>query len=481
MKEFFKKHDLFKILGICLVFTVLLTWILRYSSFQNGDLTTFADEVSGIQTIVDGSTIGIFDINTYSVLVLYYFTNLFVFLLSVFAFYKVLGKSKVYNALIEKIAGVFKKKEILFALISMILYAVLASMIGDYIILFAFIPFSISIFSKLKVDKISTLASTFGGVMLGVLGTTYSAKIAGTLINTVGLATTYTSELFGKLIIAIIALIALATLVIIRIKSKNKYEETEDKFIEVKETKKKTKGVVLLGIALAVYAIVILLAFMPWKAWGVTAFTELHNAITSATILGGNYPIVFLGEKTLLPFGEWDLFTLTAFVILMTFIVKSIGKVSFNELIEGAEDGLKLSIKPLALVGMALAIVIFAVAYPVLPSIVHGIVENLNQGVMRPVGLFLGGLLPSLFTTDFTYTMVLVGEYFATLTPASVIAVALITSFGFAGFVAPTSLMLILGLSTLDIRYSDYFKFIWKFLLALFVITLVVLYILLYI
>ena len=52
------------------------------------------------------------------------------------------------------------------------------------------------------------------------------------------------------------------------------------------------------------------------------------------------------------------------------------------------------------------------------------------------------------------------------------------STYALTGFIAPTSAILVLGLSMLDIKYSDYFKFIWKFLAALFVVILIVLYIL---
>ena len=69
---------------------------------------------------------------------------------------------------------------------------------------------------------------------------------------------------------------------------------------------------------------------------------------------------------------------------------------------------------------------------------------------------------------------------YSTFGNESVVAVALQTGYAITGFAAPTSAILMLGLSTLDIKLKDYYKFIWKFLIALFVISLIILYILLY-
>ena len=119
MKKFFEKHDLFKIAGIMMLFTALLTWVFKYAVFNGAELMTFDQEVKGLASILDTSTIGLFDFNTYALLVLYYFTNIFVFVFVVFAFYKVLGKSNVYNSLVEKVAGLFKGKELLLTVISL--------------------------------------------------------------------------------------------------------------------------------------------------------------------------------------------------------------------------------------------------------------------------------------------------------------------------------------------------------------------------
>ena len=74
----------------------------------------------------------------------------------------------------------------------------------------------------------------------------------------------------------------------------------------------------------------------------------------------------------------------------------------------------------------------------------------------------------------------MVGSAFATFKDANVAALILQATNGIIKFFAPTSAILMFGLSMLDIKYKDYFKYIWKFLLAITVITLIVLAILVY-
>ena len=302
MKKFFEKHDLFKILTILLVITALLTWVLRYTVFQNGELMTFSETVTGIASIMDQSTVGIFDFNTYLLLVLYYFTNVFAFVFVVFAFYKVLGKSKIYDTIVGKISEVFNGKEIIFAGINLVFYGAFASVTNEPLVALAFIPFSISVFAKLKTDKLSALASTFGGVLLGILGATYSGKIVGSLINNGGISITYGNELLATIIMAIIALVILMVLIYSRINSKEKLEAVEDKFIDVaqvangkKKVRVNTTSLVFTSILLGVFAVVTILAFIPWTTFNIDTFTKLHESLTNATLFKANYPIVFLG------------------------------------------------------------------------------------------------------------------------------------------------------------------------------------------
>ena len=482
MKKFFEKHDLFKVVAFFMLLTALLTWVIRYSVFQNGSLMTYDETVKGVQAIMDTSTIGVFDFNTYFLLVLYYFTNVFVFVLVVFAFYKALGKSKYYNAIVEKIAELFKGKETIFAGISMVFYAVLASISTDFIITLVFIPFSISVFAKLKTDKISTLASTFGGVLIGVAGATYSTKVIGNLIDTAGFSIKFGNEMSGVIVLSIISIIALLSFVVLRMNNKDKKELVEDNFISVEETKKKKRlNIVPTVIALIVTAVVIILAFMPWSVWNVNTFTDAFTKLTEATLFGATYPIIFIGSSTLVAFGSWDLFTVSSFLILALFVIKFIANIKLDELIEGVGEGLKLAIKPVVLLMMVYAVLVFSVSYPVLPSIINAINNALSADILRPLNWLVGGFVTSVFTVDFQYTASIVGGLYSTFENGSVVAVALQTAYALAGFVAPTSAMLMLGLSTLDIKLKDYYKFIWKFLVILLVVTLIVLYILLYV
>jgi uncharacterized ion transporter superfamily protein YfcC len=95
--------------------------------------------------------------------------------------------------------------------------------------------------------------------------------------------------------------------------------------------------------------------------------------------------------------------------------------------------------------------------------------------------LFIGGGIASIFAIDFQFVFGLVGNLFATFQNTELAAFILQVAYGFVGFIAPTSAILMLGLSMLDIKFKDYFKGIWKFLLALLIVIFVVIAILMYV
>ena len=497
MKKFFEKHDLFKIVAILMILTAVLTWVCRVSMFQNGELVTFSETVKGAPAIMDDSTVGLFDFNAYFFLVFYVFSNTFVFIFLVHALYKVLGKSKVYSTIIDKFANLFKGKEIIYAGISMLFYAALTSIANDYFVALVFIPFTISILNRLKVDKVSAFASTFGGVLIGFLGSTYSHVISGLIINYGQIPVKYGNELLATIILAVIAYAVLLALVGFRIKAKandKKKEIVEDSFVTAevitttKSKKKKNTSIVPMAIALGVFAVIVVLGFIPWETFKITTFTKLHENIQNATLFGANYPRVFLGTAqmsetaySINALGTWDITVLSSFMLLMMFVFKVIAGIKLNDMIDGIGEGLKKAIKPAILLAMIYSILALTVSYPVVPTFINGINKAFSANALKPIGWVLNVFVTTIFTGDVQYTMSMLGGLFQTFKNEQVVAFGLQACYGFAGFLAPTSVMLMLGLSMLDIKFKDYFKFIWKFLLALLALILIVLYILLFV
>ena len=466
MKKFFEKHDLFEMVMIVLLLVVVFSWIMPYTYFNNGAF----DSSQGI------TRVGFFDLSTYGLLGFYYFTTFFMLLFVVAGFYKLLGTIPAYQVMTNKIAGLFNGKEKLLAVISIVVYAVLSSITNNYMSLLVMLPLSISIFSKLKVDKVTGFASTVGGILIGILCSTYGTQVAGYIVQVFSLE--YVFELLPIAIIAIVAIAALSFFVILRIDEPDKDNMLEDIFAP-KAASKLTKNTNFIGVAivLAIVLIFVGLAFIPWAdAFKVTVFADFMTKLKETEIFGFALFKSLLGEAAM-EFGKWDGFTVSGLLVLATLVLQLVYRIPADSVIESYAGGFKKINKTVVLLLAVYAVLVLAVVYPTVPYIVSGI-SKLGSNVFT---WFLSGFVTSIVGVDMQYVSTLTGSYLASVGNNSVAALAMQTSYGLVQFISPTSILLVFGLSVMDIKFKDYFKFIWKFLLGLLVVTLIVLAVIAYV
>lgn len=538
MKKFFEKHDLVKIALIMIVFTVILSWVIPQGYFNAGELTK--GEITRV---------GMFDLVTYGLLGMYYFTVLVTFLFVLGGFYQFLSKLGAYDKLTDKIANVIKGKEILFSLIISFVIAALSSMVNEYLVLVAFMPFVITICSKLKMDKISSFVTTFGAMLVGILGSTISQKVVG--MNVQYLQVNYTDNLLEKILLFAITFIiyslfnimymkktlkdnkekktiigfftilvdigllvyffiikklvfyillgvtvlAIIAYIVYALKFANKSTKnkagktkkvskakeskvqevivTEDLFENnVKDSKKSnTIPLIIVGV-LAI--ITTLLAYIPWiNVFKVDWFTKAFTAVTEAKVFGVPVFSYILGNVT--EFGSWDLFGVQVVMILAIIVLAICYKKGLTEIIDSFAEGFKKSSKLVVVLLLAYVVLEFAVMYPVIPTIL-GSVLGTKFNVLTTA---LAGFVTSLFTSEYQYTINILYSYVTTAYASnlSVISIILQSIYGLVSFFAPSSAMLLVGLSYLEIPYKDWMKYIWKFLIAMLVVIIVMAFI----
>ena len=111
--------------------------------------------------------------------------------------------------------------------------------------------------------------------------------------------------------------------------------------------------------------------------------------------------------------------------------------------------------------------------YPKLPGLLYTINGNGNPNVF---GLFNSGFVTSLFACDFQYMFSLISGLFTSFTGENIVSAFVAqVSYGFASFIAPTSAILVLGLSMYDVKFSEWIKFIYKFLLTILLVIVLIL------
>ncbi len=483
--KFLEKHGLFKLVGIILVISILLTWLTPAASFSEGALVT-----------EDYARIGIFDISTYALLGFNYFPFIFIFLFIVAGFYRFLETTDAFKALIKKIAKKFENKVFVFTMISMVVYGLLASVVVDYTVLFILVPLTVAIMAKLNATKISTFVSTFGGVLLGILSSTLNGNVSTVLSGTFEF-TNFNPEYIATGAVFVIGGILLGFLTHEELKVNGKKEEKKvvdllaDEEVEVveeqpKKSAKKSKPVVKvtkkanivpLTIVYTILVVMSLLAFVKWENIGVSLFTDLHTYITEATLFDVTVFKFILGSSSP-AFGSWTLFSVSGIIFIATIILAIIYNVKLDDIVDSYVDGFRRIGKTVLLVFFIYIVLETLFFFPTISTITNWVIETFGDNIGTWI---FSSAFTSIFSVEFQYTMNTLSGIVTELgsdTP-EIVALALQFGYGLISFVAPTSVMLAAGLHILDINVKDYFKFIWKFLVAMLIVVVIVLAILL--
>ena len=461
MKKFWEKHDLIKVSGLMVLLSVILTWIIPQGYFYSGSI-----QVGEI------TRVGIFDFFNYGLLGMYYFTVLVTFLFVLGAFYQVLAKCSGYQKLTDSLAKTFSGKEYLFVLLVSFIISAITAITNEYYVMLCVAPFFITILRKMGLDKMTGFITTFGSILVGILGSVYNSKVAGMNVSTLG--TSYTDYLWVKLVIYAVAFILFSLFTILHIRKIKKANKKDITVIEeVYETKNTTekKSVWPVATVLILTAVVGILAYLPWEAWGVTAFSTATDKILECKVFDATIFRYILGNVQ--AFGKWDIFGMQILMLIATLLIKWIYKMSFDDFAESFGEGFKKSGKLVVVMLMAYLVLEIAVMFPVVPTIVDWFMKLASK--FNVILGTIAGLFTSLFSVEYQYTVSLVGSYLTTAYSdfAKQIPIMLQSTYGLASVFAPSSAILLIGLSYLGITYKEWMKYIWKFVLAMFIVILV--------
>ena len=471
MKKIFKNNDLIKIVGLVFIFTTILTWIIHSGLFSTG---------SGYYS--NGLVrVGILDMFSTSVSVItsWFFFQV-TFLLVLGGFYGLLTKVKGYQALVSKVAKSIKGREIFFVLAASFVFAFITSISYSSFQLLLFMPFVFTVILRAKMDKITAICTTFGGVLIGVIGGTFSGPLYE-MSNFLGVG--QGTLLWLKIILFVVSYGLFNYFSIVHIKKtlkqkESKKEEQIDTF-EVEEASGKTKIAPLLVI-FGIIFVLLVLGYIDWvNVYKVEAFTNLHAWINEFTI--GEHHIFqyiiggFDASSGLVPgeLGTWDLFIIQIILIVSSWIIAAIYKVKSTEYLAAIGEGIKKMLKPMFIfifVYSAFALTINSTFVPTIVNFILGWTKSFNIFVFT-----LGNIISSFFTIDLGYIGYLYGAYYASIysTHTELMVIVMNTMYGLLQFIAPTSVLLMVGLSYADVKYKDWIKYIWKFVLAMFILLII--------
>ena len=467
-----KKHDLVKWISLFIGISVALTWIFTYGYFNGAEFFDYGMNQQGLSDIPN---------------LLYYSINFagdkIIFLLALGAFYAVLSKCSSYKKLIATIAKKAKGKEIITVLVSSLLFTAMTSLLSQTFIPLIFVPMVITILLEMKLDRMTAFSVTFGSILIGTLGVTYGGEGLYWFNHYVN--ATVTTGIIYRLLILVVAFILFNFFTVTHVKkvlNGKKVNEIEADPFKVEKAEKNAKNwpsIVLFSILL----VFIILGYTNWEGiFGISCFTKFHEWLLGLKI--GELAIFskILGTLAVeAPFGAWNLFHASILLVIISIVAALIGKISLDEFIESYGEGFKKIGKGLLLFVGAYLVMVAAYMSPFIPTITNLMFKGIEA--FNPYLVAFDALIANTFHIDFGFTGYVVTTYFTNTYAANmeVIHTIFTTMYGFVGLCIPTSAILLIGLSYLDIDYKSWIKYIWIFVLAILAILLVLFTVMTYI
>jgi len=469
-----EKHDLVKWVGLFILIAMALTWIFGAGAYNNG---TFYD--------YGFNRLGLTDIPNMFYYALNFAGDKIIFLLALGCFYAVLSKTKGYKSLVNDFAKAFKRNELVFILCVSLIFVIMTTLFTQTFIPLIFVPFMVSIIVKMGLDKLTAFSTTFGSILVGTLGLTYGGEGLYWFNYYTGL--TVSTGMLYRLIVLVVAYILFNIFNVLHakkiLKENNVNEKATDPF-EIEEVEDRASYWPILVI-FALVLIITVLGYIGWSSnFGITVFTNFHNWLMGLKL--GELEIFRSILGTLSKeavFGAWDLFHISVVLVIASILVALIGKVKLNDFISAIGEGAKKLSKPIILFIGIYMIFITATTYmsSYMPTINNLIFEGVTK--FNPFLVSLSAFISNIFHADFGYTGFAIGTYFVNTYSSNVELIQLIftTIYGFVQLCIPTSGILLIGLSYLDIKYKTWIKYIWLFIVGILVILLALFAILAYI
>lgn len=466
-----KKNGLLKAIVIMFLAFVLLSWIIP-AGYYSGEYVK--DSVHPL---------GLGHLFAYPSIIFAYsdFTLPAIIILLIGALYGVLNKTGVYQKLVEGTKKKFEGKKKLFLIISVICFAILASLTGEAIPLFILVPFVVAVILSLGFNKMTAMLSTVGSILVGNMATVFGNKISAYADSLGTYVDGYTNTLYGlgkveDILLKVILLVLLVTILIIFIiktskidtKKKNKKEEKEEIIPLYKKGEVSKKSSIPMIVIMSLFIVIVLVGIFNWSSalkLDKTIFDTWYTNIMATKING--YPIfeVLLGGISQL--GRWNYPDLIIVLTIVTLLIGLVYKLKIKEIVDSAVDGMKEVLSVAAIVVLAnLVTVILLGDESFMNTIYHSIMnisKGFNAGVTSLVAL-VGSIPTGNYNQFFNSIYSPAVGSFGNQLPLILYIVQTLN--GFVMFIVPTSVVLVAGLEYLNISYKEWLKENWRLLLC---------------
>lgn len=449
-----KKYNVFKVIGIVIALSIILSFFIPQTQVNYGAVAKGALNPTGLVNTLSNS------ITSFNV-----FISPFIFILIISILYGVLNKTNNYEEAINRFARLFENNKGVFVVISVLVFGFITSIIGDIFPLLILVPFAITVALKLGYEKKAAIASTIGAILIGNSGSFYTS-IADQMLST-----DPKTNLIYKVIITAIGLVSLIVFLLIF----NKPSKSEK--IKVTESKKFLPII----ISLILILVFIIVGMTPWsKYFKFTFFEDTFKSMTEFTV-GKKNPIslfnAFIGSN-LSAWGNWQMFDI--FVLLAVFIVilVFIYKIKFDDFLEVCAKSIKKALPYAFIIVLANVVLVNTYSSGWFNTIINGLAGtkfNLYKGALTTA-------LSAIVFPDYSYGLQFtVSTIMYSITKNTnyygLLAMCFQSIYSLFLLISPTSVILLIGLYHLNIKFVDWIKYIWKYFVLLLASILTILFI----
>lgn len=486
MKKF-RMPSAFSILFLIILVIAILTWIVPAGTYDYVDPAAASLEpIPGTYTQTEQSPQGLWEVLSAPIEGFFNAVDIIVFILVIGGFLGLVTDTGAIDAGIGSIVKRFSGRETLMIPILMCVFALGGTIFGMWEETIAFYILVIPVFVAAGFDSITGFAVICLGAGVGCLGSTVNPFATGIASGFAGISI---GEGIVLRVAILAACLALAIWYVMSYGKKVKADPSKSLVYHMKESNEthflseKGQGAghlngkqkaVLWVFGLSFFIMV--LGVIPWAdKFGVTIFEDFNNWLLGIPGLG-----TVLGNIT--PLGSWWFGDITVLFLIASFLCALIWRWKELEFIglflNGAKD----------LLSVALII-----------GITRGIAVVMNDGGMTATVLHLGEeslkSMGALAFTDLSYLFFLLLSFLVPSTSglaalsmpimapiaefAGVGRDLVITAFagasGVVNLITPTSGVLMGALAIARVSYGVYLKWVWKFVLMLFVLVLLLL------
>lgn len=458
-----KKYSLLMTIMIAFLLVVVLSWIIPGGTFSSGSFVK--------ATTMSPLGLGdLFKVPLWTFSTIFQFTLIF---LVIGGFYGVLNKTGVYDELVERITKKFNKKPHVFLIITVITLALISSVMGGNAYLFILVPFLTTVLLKLGYGKIKSLLATVGALFVGTIGSTYAFDVNGYVNYYLSLGL---HKFVGYKIALLVLSVGLLIFFLLKLASK---EEKVEEIPLFEKNKVEGKSYIPLVIVTVLGMVLALVGTFSWSdMYGTKVFTNLYTGINNFTVLG--YPLLknILGSVTAI--GTWSMQDVNIILIVLSLVLGWIYSIKFKDLLNAFIKGAKEMIPVFIYATLANIIIVVLmnsstgnfINYTIM-NYLYGLNANFNaliQALVVIVDSFFVNYFPYLSSDVLNITT----SFYTDASSYPVIGLITQSVYGLVMYVFPTSLLLVAGLTYMNVSYKEWLKYVWKYLLYLLAIIAVV-------